>query len=199
MAGSDIASVEAVAATGADFVALSSAVFGDGVDPEGRPSHAPTRSSTKPRRASRADMPMPRIIPAVRLLVAMADARIRGVPRTRRRRAPSRTQSRCRTHVDPDRFGAPPTDAAYGAFQRGLYMTALNLALPRAEAGDPAAQTLAAEILSRGLGVRARRGGGRQMVPACRRAGRARSAVPVCAAADRRAFRQEGPRRAPMR
>ena len=53
----------------------------------------------------------------------------------------------------PDRFGAPPADAAYGAFQRGLYMTALNLALPRAEAGDPAAQTLAAEILSRGLGV----------------------------------------------
>ena len=35
MAGSDIASVEAVAATGADFVALSSAVFADGVDPAG--------------------------------------------------------------------------------------------------------------------------------------------------------------------
>ena len=33
LAGSDIASVEAVAATGADFVALSSAVFADGVDP----------------------------------------------------------------------------------------------------------------------------------------------------------------------
>jgi thiamine-phosphate pyrophosphorylase len=33
MAGSDIASVETVAATGADFVALSSAVFADGVDP----------------------------------------------------------------------------------------------------------------------------------------------------------------------
>lgn len=56
-------------------------------------------------------------------------------------------------NVDPLRFGAPPADAAYGAFQRGLYMTALNLALPRAKAGDPAAQTLAAEILSRGLGV----------------------------------------------
>lgn len=56
-------------------------------------------------------------------------------------------------NVDPKRFGAPPTDAAYGAFQRGLYMTALNLALPRAKAGDPAAQTLAAEILARGLGV----------------------------------------------
>jgi len=33
MAGSDIASVEAVAQTGAEFVALSSAVFGEGVDP----------------------------------------------------------------------------------------------------------------------------------------------------------------------
>jgi TPR repeat protein len=52
-----------------------------------------------------------------------------------------------------DRFGGPPADAAYGAFQRGLYLTALNLAMPRAEAGDSAAQTLVAEILSRGLGV----------------------------------------------
>lgn len=34
MAGSDIASVETVAATGADFVALSSAVFANGVDPK---------------------------------------------------------------------------------------------------------------------------------------------------------------------
>lgn len=33
MAGSDLASVETVAATGIDFVALSSAVFADGVDP----------------------------------------------------------------------------------------------------------------------------------------------------------------------
>lgn len=56
--------------------------------------------------------------------------------------------------VDQERFGGPPADAAYGAFQRGLYITALNLATPRAEAGDPAAQTLVAEILSRGLGVK---------------------------------------------
>jgi thiamine-phosphate pyrophosphorylase len=34
LGGSDIASVQAVAATGADFVALSSAVFGEGVDPK---------------------------------------------------------------------------------------------------------------------------------------------------------------------
>nr|WP_258045541.1 tetratricopeptide repeat protein [Mesorhizobium sp. NBSH29] len=56
--------------------------------------------------------------------------------------------------VDPMRFGAKKPDEAYGAFQRGLYKTALNLALPRANAGEPAAQTLVAEILSRGLGVK---------------------------------------------
>src|SRR5690606_13735050 len=39
--------------------------------------------------------------------------------------------------VDPERFGNRP-DAAYGAYQRGLYITALNLALPRARNGDPA-------------------------------------------------------------
>ena len=55
--------------------------------------------------------------------------------------------------VDRKRFGER-ADAAYGAFQRGLYITALNLALPRAREGDAAAQTLAAEIYSRGLGVK---------------------------------------------
>ncbi|MBL8577824.1 MAG: thiamine phosphate synthase [Mesorhizobium sp.] len=34
MAGSDLASIETVAATGTDFVALSAAVFGPGVDPK---------------------------------------------------------------------------------------------------------------------------------------------------------------------
>ena len=34
MAGSDLASVETVAATGTDFVALSAAIFGDGIDPK---------------------------------------------------------------------------------------------------------------------------------------------------------------------
>ncbi|MDX8441552.1 tetratricopeptide repeat protein [Mesorhizobium australafricanum] len=55
--------------------------------------------------------------------------------------------------VNPDRFGAKQPDAAYGAFQRGLYKTAYNLAMERAKNGDPAAETLVAEILSRGLGV----------------------------------------------
>jgi TPR repeat protein len=45
------------------------------------------------------------------------------------------------------------TDDAYGAFQRGFYLTALALALPRAEKADPAAQTLIAEIYAKGLGV----------------------------------------------
>ncbi|MCA1492414.1 tetratricopeptide repeat protein [Sinorhizobium alkalisoli] len=44
-------------------------------------------------------------------------------------------------------------DEAYGAFQRGYYLTAMDLALPRAQLGDPAAQTLVASILERGLGV----------------------------------------------
>ncbi|TCD11460.1 sel1 repeat family protein [Oricola cellulosilytica] len=55
--------------------------------------------------------------------------------------------------VAPSRFGVRPADEAFGAFQRGLYLTARNLALPRAEEGDAAAQTLLAEIYSRGLGV----------------------------------------------
>jgi uncharacterized protein len=44
-------------------------------------------------------------------------------------------------------------DEAYGAFQRGYYLTALGLALPRAEKGDAPAQTLIAEIYGKGLGV----------------------------------------------
>ena len=54
---------------------------------------------------------------------------------------------------ETNRFGARPTDAAYGAFQRGLYVTALNLALPDAEKGNLPSQMLAAEIYARGLGV----------------------------------------------
>ena len=53
----------------------------------------------------------------------------------------------------PGRFAPRPADAAYGAYQRGYYITALNLATPLALEGDPAAQTLIAEIYSRGLGV----------------------------------------------
>lgn len=45
-------------------------------------------------------------------------------------------------------------DLAYGAYQRGYYITAIELAEPLANLGDPAAQTLLGEIYSRGLGVK---------------------------------------------
>jgi TPR repeat protein len=57
--------------------------------------------------------------------------------------------------VSGDVFGPRlPKDEAYGAYQRGYFLTALGLALPRAEKGDAAAQTLIATIYADGLGVR---------------------------------------------
>lgn len=44
-------------------------------------------------------------------------------------------------------------DLAYGAFQRGEYLTAFQIALPLAEKGDAAAQTLIAELYEKGLGI----------------------------------------------
>ena len=87
-----------------------------------------------------------RLAPALLMLLAASSANTAG-------NAASAADTASETTPATDRFGGPPADAAYGAFQRGLYMTALNLAMPRAEAGDSAAQTLVAEILSRGLGV----------------------------------------------
>lgn len=46
-----------------------------------------------------------------------------------------------------------PLDLAYGAYQRGQYLTAFELALPRANLGDPAAQTLIAELYDKGRGI----------------------------------------------
>lgn len=56
--------------------------------------------------------------------------------------------------LPPEREYTGPVDEAYGAFQRGFYLTALDKALPRAQLGDPAAQTLIAELMSQGLGVK---------------------------------------------
>jgi hypothetical protein len=55
--------------------------------------------------------------------------------------------------INPSRLGEKIPDDAYGAFQRGLYKTALELAQERIKSGDAEAMALAAEILSRGLGV----------------------------------------------
>ncbi len=56
--------------------------------------------------------------------------------------------------LPPEKEFTGKIDEAFGAFQRGLYLTALDLALPRAQLGDAAAQTLLAEITSQGLGVK---------------------------------------------
>lgn len=56
--------------------------------------------------------------------------------------------------VDPGRFTTRPADMAFGAYQRGYYLTALDRATPLALAGNAAAQTLIGEIYLRGLGVR---------------------------------------------
>lgn len=55
--------------------------------------------------------------------------------------------------LPPEKPYAGPVDEAYGAFQRGAYRLALEKALPRAEAGDAAAQTLVAEMMTRGMGI----------------------------------------------
>jgi uncharacterized protein len=47
-----------------------------------------------------------------------------------------------------------PPDYAYGAFQRGWFLTAFSLALERATAGDATAQTLLGVLFERGLGVK---------------------------------------------
>lgn len=56
--------------------------------------------------------------------------------------------------VPPEKPYDGPVDEAFGAYQRGLYVTALAQALPRAEKGDPAAQTLVAEMMTKGLGIK---------------------------------------------
>lgn len=67
---------------------------------------------------------------------------------------PAAAQNNAAEQISDAVFGPRhPTDYAFGAFQRGYFLTALELALPRAEQGDAAAQTLIAEIYARGLGV----------------------------------------------
>ena len=81
---------------------------------------------------------------------------------------PGAKPSRLRTSLDPlaieqridkgltaaGERSAFPADYAYGAFQRGWFLTAFSLALERATAGDATAQTLLGVLFERGLGVR---------------------------------------------
>ncbi|CDZ57391.1 tetratricopeptide repeat protein [Neorhizobium galegae] len=54
----------------------------------------------------------------------------------------------------PEKAYTGAVDDAYGAYQRGMYVTALDKALTRAGAGDAAAQTLVAEMMTKGLGIK---------------------------------------------
>lgn len=56
--------------------------------------------------------------------------------------------------LPPEKVYKGKIDDAYGAYQRGLYLMALNIALPKAQRGDAASQTLVAELINNGLGVR---------------------------------------------
>ncbi len=56
--------------------------------------------------------------------------------------------------LPPEKEFKGTVDEAYGAYQRGLFLTAMEKALPRAQLGDGAAQTLIGELISNGLGVK---------------------------------------------
>ena len=48
----------------------------------------------------------------------------------------------------------PNVDLVYGAYQRGMYKTAFDLATQRAQAGDPKAMTMLGELYANALGVK---------------------------------------------
>lgn len=55
--------------------------------------------------------------------------------------------------LPPEKKFTGKIDEAYGHFQRGEYVQALSKALTRAQNGDASAQTLVAEMMSRGFGI----------------------------------------------
>ncbi len=55
--------------------------------------------------------------------------------------------------LPPEKEFRGRVDEAYGHFQRGEYVQALDKALNRAQNGDASAQTLVAEMMVRGLGI----------------------------------------------
>jgi TPR repeat protein len=71
--------------------------------------------------------------------------------------APAKPAKKDAVPTSPDQSSAKTEevfiDLAYGAYQRGYYLSAFKLALPRAESGDPAAQTLLAELYDKGQGI----------------------------------------------
>ena len=94
---------------------------------------------------------MRRALLAALLVWPAALASAAAAPQPPPRRTPSRTAK------PPDTASAAPkVDVAFGAYQRGLYLTAYREAMARVERdpGDAAAMTLIGELVNQGLAVR---------------------------------------------
>jgi TPR repeat protein len=91
------------------------------------------------------------LLAAVPVLAQDADTTVEATTEAAVPDAPSDPAVSDAANVEEDSVDAMAK--AFGAFQRGYYLTAMELALPRAQLGDPAAQTLLAELFASGLGV----------------------------------------------
>src|SRR6185437_6412426 len=132
-----------------------------------RPCLCRRRHCRPPRGSPVRRLPLALALAAVVVTPAFAAQRPAPVPLTLRPGVPAVTPAAAQTPasepsppsasaISQSIFGGGPRteeDDAYGAYQRGLYLTALALALPRAQNNDPAAQTLIGEIYNNGLGV----------------------------------------------
>ncbi len=88
-----------------------------------------------------------------------------------------------------------PPDYAYGAYQRGWFLTAFSLALDRAKTGhDPAAETLLGLLLARGLGVKQDLAAAADWYRLAGQRRRPRGALRARPALSQRQRRQAGPR-----
>ena len=171
------------------------AVFGEGVDP-GAGRRARQRDARRPRRASRSLTAMTCCAGApLALVVALAAAGLRRHARRgdgRRRRPADAAAGDARRRRRSGPLRRP-------ACRRGLWRLPARALHDRAQSRAAARRDRRsgrADAGRRNPVARARRdarrGESREMVSAGRRAGRAGGAVPVCAAAARRALRDEG-------
>jgi hypothetical protein len=88
---------------------------------------------------------------ALALLVALATPALAQEPRTE-----AKPPEPALRPTDAPGVAAPAPDLAFGAFQRGYFVTALKEAMKRIEAnpGDAAAMTLVGELYGQGLGMK---------------------------------------------
>ena len=133
--------VAALAAAGADFVAVADFVWDD---PRG-PAAAVARCGA----AAEADGS--REMSARTVMLPSCCAALRAAPAQAQTQAARQARAATTTAPAP---AAPEGDVAFGAYQRGHYLTALIEATKRMEENnDPKAMTLLAELYANGFGV----------------------------------------------